>query len=232
VTISLRAAGIEAVLLDIEGTTTPIAFVHDVLFPYSRERLAGYLAAHAHDPAVHETIEALEHEIGSVDLTRIVAHLHSLIDQDRKSRPLKTLQGLIWEEGYATGALNSQVYADVPQALERWTTGGVRVGIFSSGSVLAQQLLFRHSNGGDLTRYLTWHFDTAVGAKGDRQSYERIAAAIAIAPASVLFVSDVVAELDAALEAGMVTALAVRPPAVAPSHTPYPIVTSFDQITR
>jgi enolase-phosphatase E1 len=237
VSFSLRELRLEVVLLDIEGTTTPIAFVHDVLFPYSRARVADYLAAHANDPAVAAIITELRHETetsagpddGS-DLTRVVAHVHTLIDQDRKSRPLKTLQGLIWEDGYATGALTGEVYVDVPPALERWTSNGIRVGIFSSGSVLAQQLIFRHSNAGDLTRYLTWHFDTAVGAKSDQHSYIQISQRIERPPARILFVSDVVTELESARGAGMMTALSVRSPAAPPSSSTHPVVTTFDQI--
>jgi enolase-phosphatase E1 len=231
VSISLRDAGIEAVLLDIEGTTTPIAFVHDLLFPYSRARVADYLTTHASDPTVVEIVAELQREMGAGgDLTRVVAHVHALIDQDRKSRPLKTLQGLIWEEGYRSGALKGEVYPDVPPALARWTTSGVRVGIFSSGSVLAQQQLFRHSTAGDLTPYLTWYFDTAVGAKSDQHSYTRISERISRSPASILFVSDAVAELEGAHRAGMMTALSVRGPAVPPSASTHTVLITFDQI--
>jgi enolase-phosphatase E1 len=238
VSISLRDLRLEVVLLDIEGTTTPIAFVHDVLFPYSRARVTDYLAAHSNDPAVAEIISDFRQEIGTAappdgppDLERVVTHVHALIDQDRKSRPLKTLQGLIWEEGYRSGALKGEVYADVPPALERWTTSGIGVGIFSSGSVLAQQLLFRHSTAGDLTPFLTWHFDTAVGPKGDVESYRRIAQRLDLNAPRVLFVSDVVNEVAAARESGMNVLLAVRPPAELPSASPYPSIATFDDIT-
>ena len=125
------------------------------------------------------------------------------MDRDRKSTPLKTLQGKIWEEGYQRGELVGEVFADVPPALSRWHAQGAPVGIFSSGSVLAQQLLFRHSSAGDLTPFLRWHFDTTTGKKADSDSYRRIAAAMNMTPQAIVFVSDIVAELDAARDAGL-----------------------------
>jgi len=234
----LRAAGIEVVLLDIEGTTTPIAFVHEVLFPYSRERLAAWFAARsAADPQVREILQALQREAqgsGSappLTVDAAVARLLDYIAADRKSPALKLVQGLIWESGYASGDLRSPVYDDVPPALARWTEAGLGVGIYSSGSVLAQKLLFRHSTAGDLTPWLRWHFDTAVGAKIERASYARIAEALRLVPAAVVFVSDVVRELDAARDAGMHAILCVRPPAAVPAASS-PIVQSFDEIDR
>jgi enolase-phosphatase E1 len=135
----------------------------------------------------------------------------ALMDQDSKAPALKELQGQIWEEGYRTGELVGAVFDDVRPALERWRARGIDVGIYSSGSVLAQKLLFGRSSAGDLTPLLGWHFDTAVGAKTDPESYRRIVAAIGRSPGELLFVSDVVAELDAAGSAGMQTALSVRP---------------------
>jgi enolase-phosphatase E1 len=121
------------------------------------------------------------------------------------------LQGALWEKGYQRGELVGQVFADVPRALERWRAEGVQVGIFSSGSVLAQQLLFRHSSAGDLTPFLRWYFDTTTGKKADRDSYQRIASAMDMRPESIVFLSDVVAELDAARDAGLSTRLSIRP---------------------
>ncbi len=187
------AAGIRAVLLDIEGTTTPIAFVHDVLFPYARRHLRRYVDA------------------------ATAAQYESLMDSDSKSTELKALQGQIWEEGYRGGELVGEVFADVPGAFEQWHAQGVQIGIFSSGSVLAQQLLFRHSSAGDLTKFLSWYFDTTTGAKADAGSYRRIAAAMAVPPSALVFISDVTRELDAAREAGMHTRLAVRPGNTPPS---------------
>ena len=141
------------------------------------------------------------------------------MDRDRKSGPLKALQGRIWEQGYRDGELKGEVYPDVPAAFARWTADGVRIGIFSSGSVLAQQLLFANSTAGDLSRFLSCHFDTGVGAKGEAGSYRRIVEALGVAAARILFVSDVVKELDAAREAGLRTLLCVRPPASAPTSS-------------
>jgi enolase-phosphatase E1 len=135
----------------------------------------------------------------------------ALMDQDSKTPALKELQGQIWEDGYNTGELVGAVFDDVKPALERWRQRGIDIGIFSSGSVLAQKLLFAHSSAGDLTPLLRWHFDTAIGAKADPDSYGRIAAAIGHPPGSVMFVSDIVSELESARIAGMQTALSVRP---------------------
>ena len=154
------------------------------------------------------------------------------MDRDRKSTALKSLQGLIWEEGYRGGDLLGEVFADVPAALARWRAQRIDAGIFSSGSVLAQQLLFRHSSAGDLTSLLRWHFDTTTGPKTDPESYRRIAAAMGIPAASVLFVSDIAAELDAARTAGMQTRLALRPgnrpPPLGHGHTE---IRTFDELT-
>jgi enolase-phosphatase E1 len=229
---SLRSAGIDVVLLDIEGTTTPISFVHDVLFPYARTRVGAYLAATAPaDAEIQRIIEDLRAELAADALDAdIVGYVHWLMDRDRKSGPLKSLQGRIWEEGYATGALRGEVYPDVREAFVRWTAGGCRVAIFSSGSVLAQRLLFEHSSAGDLSRLLSGYFDTAVGAKGEAGSYRRIAEGLKIPPSRVLFISDVVAELDAAREAGMQTRLCVRSPAPVPPSNTHGVVESFDAI--
>jgi enolase-phosphatase E1 len=155
----------------------------------------------------------------------------ALMDQDSKTPALKELQGHIWEDGYNTGALVGAVFEDVKPAFERWRQRGIAVGIFSSGSVLAQKLLFGHSSAGDLTPLLRWHFDTAVGAKTNPDSYSRIAASIGESPDAVLFVSDIVAELDAARAAGMQTALSVRPgnAAVAVGH-PHRSISSFEEL--
>jgi enolase-phosphatase E1 len=219
---------IQAVLLDIEGTTTPIAFVYEVLFPYVRRRLKAsveHLAAspehaavfdrlraeHAADLTAGEPVPLWADEPAAARVASILKYLEWLMDRDRKSTALKSLQGIIWEDGYRRGELVGQVFPDVPAALERWHERGIAVGIFSSGSVLAQQLLFRHSSAGDLTPRLRWHFDTTTGAKGDPESYRRIAARMGVPPGAVLFVSDVTAELDAARTAGMQTRLAIRP---------------------
>ena len=246
-TLRLAAENVDFVLLDIEGTTTPISFVHDVLFPYARARVRAYLDETAgSDAEIRRIVEDLRAELpgsgfqpaagnqkleaGSGKLEAdIVSYVHWLMDRDRKSGPLKALQGRIWEEGYATGALQGEVYPDVRDAFVRWTAGGRRIGIFSSGSVLAQRLLFGCSTAGDLSSFLSGYFDTAVGAKGDADSYRRIVAALSVHPSRTLFVSDVVKELDAARDAGLRTLLCVRPPAD-PAASTHDAVVSFDAI--
>ena len=232
-TSGLRAAGIRLVLLDIEGTTTPIAFVHEVLFPFARARIPAWFAARsASDPEVREIADGVREEAGSA-LEPVVPQLLAFMDEDRKSRPLKTLQGKIWQSGYERGELKGEVYADVPDALSRWSREGIEIGIFSSGSVLAQKLLFGHSTAGDLTPFIRWHFDTAVGPKHQSSSYARIADATGYHPPEILFVSDVDKELDAARDAGMQTRWCLRPPSAVPPATPgssHEVIRALDEI--
>jgi enolase-phosphatase E1 len=225
------------ILLDIEGTTTPIAFVTETLFPYARTHLPGYLEQHGGTPECRRAVARLHDEYEHdrergepVPPWSPPAYLAWLMDRDRKSPALKELQGRVWEEGYRNGTLVGQVFEDVPRALARWRDSGVAVGIYSSGSVRAQQWLFRRSNAGDLTPFLSWHFDTAVGAKRESGSYARIAEDVNIAAEEVLFVSDVAAELDAARDAGMRTAMIVRPGnAPQPAHD-HRTIASFDEL--
>lgn len=207
----------KAILLDIEGTTTPIAFVHDVLFTYARTHVHNYLVQHAHE--LEEDIAQLrdEHsgETGAPPLTdeleSIANYVNWLIDRDRKSKGLKSLQGKIWREGYDSGVLKAQVFDDVRPAFERWRQANLPINIFSSGSALAQQLLFAHTEDGDLTPFISNYFDTSVGAKGEAKSYRNIAETLGLPATAILFVSDIVTELEAAREAGMQTRLAIRP---------------------
>jgi enolase-phosphatase E1 len=204
------------VLLDVEGTTTPISFVSDVLFPYARSHLRAYLRAHASDPEVKSALQLLRAECatdGSAPDTveSFAEYAESLMDRDSKSTGLKMLQGLIWKVGFASGALRGEVFDDVPPALRRWREAGLRTAIYSSGSVLSQKLLFASTAFGDLTGDLHAHFDTSVGPKRDPGSYRRIARELDIEPASLLFLSDVSAELDATRAAGCQVALTVRP---------------------
>src|SRR6185369_15546567 len=224
--------GIRGILLDIEGTTTPIAFVHEVLFSYARQHVRDYLTKHFDDEDVRADIRLLHAEDAFADdLDSVVAHVNRLIDLDRKSTGLKSLQGKIWHEGYSDGTLRAQVYADVAPALTRWRAAGLNVSIFSSGSVLAQQLLFAHTDAGDLTPFINDYFDTSVGKKGEAESYRRIAAAMKLQPGEILFISDVVAELAAAREAGMKTALSIRPGnQPQDSRDQHPIIHSFDEL--
>lgn len=231
--LSLLAAGVEVVLLDIEGTTTPISFVHDRLFPYARARVATFLEQHVHSDEEIQRIVAELQEQQSEPAVDIVSFIHWLIDHDRKVGPLKALQGRIWQEGYATGELKGEVYRDVPPAFARWTGAGVRVAIFSSGSVLAQQLLFANAAAGDLSPYISAYFDTQVGAKSDPASYRRMAELLELSsPPAALFISDVVSELDAARAAGMQTRLCLRPAARPVEGSGHPIIESLDAIAR
>jgi enolase-phosphatase E1 len=204
---------IRAILLDIEGTTTPIAFVHEVLFSYARDHAKEFLASQADTDDIARLREehAADVSNGEHPPTELDAYVEWLIARDRKSTGLKSLQGKIWRQGYTDGSLKSQVYADVAPAFARWRARGLSINIFSSGSVLAQQLLFAHTNAGDLTKFIDQYFDTNVGKKGEAASYRRIAEALSLRPEEILFVSDVVAELDAANEAGMQTLLSIRP---------------------
>jgi enolase-phosphatase E1 len=239
---------ISVILLDIEGTTTPISFVADVLFAYARARVKDFLASHFSDERVRLDLVGL-YEENAADLHRglnppllrdashesqlemIVDYVHWLMDQDRKSTPLKSLQGRIWEEGYRAGELRGQVYEDVPRALERWRSQGKTICIYSSGSALAQRLLFAHTEAGDLTRFISEYFDTNTGAKRDAESYRRIAAACKHTPSEIVFISDVDAELDAARLAGLQTLLCIRPGNPPQSNAAaHPAIHTFDEI--
>ena len=236
-TISLRERGVRGVVLDIEGTTTPVSFVTETLFPYADEHLPSYLASHAGQAELEEAVRLLKQEWED-DVSRgtnppprdsaqwVIDYVRWLMRQDRKSPGLKLLQGLIWEGGYADGSLRGSVYPDVPPALSRWRQAGLVMAIYSSGSVLAQRLLFSTTVYGDLTRYIAQYFDTGVGPKREAASYEHIAAAMLLPPAELLFVSDVIAELDAAREAGMQVLHCVRDA----GHCTADAVRSFDEI--
>lgn len=189
--------------MDVEGTTTPIAFVRDVLFPFARARLPALVAGRAQDPAV---AAALADVPGDYKLATLLGWM----DADAKATPLKALQGLLWREGYASGALVGAMYPDVAPALRRWRQRGVRLYVYSSGSVEAQQLIFRHSAAGDLSGLLSGYFDTRAGPKREAASYAAIATAIGREAGSLLFLSDVAAELDAAAAAGLGTTQLVR----------------------
>ena len=208
--------GVQVVLLDIEGTTTPISFVYETLFPYARKRLRTFLALTRDDRDVSRALATLAAERdadpaagSSVDLA---TYAEQLMDRDSKSPGLKALQGLIWNVGYGSGALYGVVFDDVPAALKRWRSAGIRTAIYSSGSVLAQKLIFRTTKKfGDLTPEISAFFDTAVGPKRDAASYDTIAKQLGVEPRRILFVSDVVPELEAAARAGCQVALIVRP---------------------
>ena len=229
-TLSLRASGLDAILLDIEGTTTPLAFVHEALFPFARRALEPFVRAHVDRPEFAVVVQHLraewrndsargdqppawsgESSSGEEQISSIVRYAGWLMDRDRKASGLKELQGLIWQRGYEEGALRGDVFADVPDALRRWHDSGVTIAIYSSGSVLAQQLLFRSTPFGDLTPLIDAYFDTSVGAKRAAESYRVIAERLGKPPARCLFISDLPAELAAARAAGLRAVLSIRP---------------------
>ncbi len=234
-------------LLDIEGTTTPISFVQDELYAYARARLDSYLRAHWDDADVASVVSDLarEHRADAHEAPpwrdsdsahlreSAVSYLEWLMDRDRKSPALKTIQGWIWDAGYDASELRGQVWPDVPEALRRWTAAGRRVAIYSSGSELAQRRLFESTIYGDLTPMISAFFDTSMGPKRSPDSYRRIAEQLGGAPRRIVFISDVTAELTAAREAGMQVILAVRP-----GNTPqegmeqFRSVTSFDELQQ
>jgi enolase-phosphatase E1 len=203
---------VRAILTDIEGTTSSIAFVKDVLFPYARRALPAFLKARRNDPEVARWVDAVAAEIGAASSDACVVEvLQGWIDEDRKHTALKALQGLLWRAGYEGGEYAAHVYPDAVQALQRWHAQGVPLYVYSSGSVAAQKLFFGHSAAGNLLPLFEDHFDTEVGGKRESASYTRIAEAMGLAPEQILFLSDVVEELDAAREAGMDTVLIDRP---------------------
>jgi enolase-phosphatase E1 len=233
-------------LLDIEGTTTSVCFVHEILFPFAREHVEDFLHRNWMAPEVQRDVAGLRSEYAAdmpknaappawhagstrAEQGSAAAYVRWLVGQDRKSTPLKSLQGKIWESGYRGGQLRADVYADVPRALRRWRERGERIAIFSSGSVLAQKLLFAHTTEGDLTSLLDAYFDTTTGPKVSAESYKGIAEALAERPETVVFVSDAVTELDAAARTGVQTVLCVRE-GDPPSRGTHPVIASFDEL--
>ena len=209
---------VRVVLLDIEGTTTPIDFVYQTLFPFARAQMERFIAENFE--SISSSIDLLEVDhaaeqdgnVPSWDRSPEAAARYALwlMDQDRKATGLKSLQGLIWKAGYASGELKASLYDDVAPAMRRWKEQGKRVCIYSSGSVLAQKLLFAHTVVGDVTDLLSAYFDTTTGPKRESESYRKIAAALEVKCSEILFLSDSVPELDAASIAGCSVGLAVR----------------------
>ena len=239
------SAGIRAILLDIEGTTTPIDFVYKKLFPFASERTEDFLREHVSEPEVEDLIGQLgvanieDRTAGApawldgTDEQRLASatkYVHWLIGRDSKITPLKTLQGKIWEAGFLRDELKGEVYPDVAPAFARWKSQGRLLAIFSSGSILAQQLLFEHSTAGNLSKFLDGYFDTTTGPKRDEISYRIIAESLGITAKQFLFLSDVVAELDAARAAGMKTALSLRPGIHRPRIPVHSEIENFERI--
>jgi len=234
-----------AVLLDIEGTTTPISFVHDVLFPFARDHVRDYLIQHSKASEVQEDIAALlrEHSLDqergeqppqidkATSIDAIVVYVGWLINRDRKSPALKSLQGKIWEQGYRDGTLKAPLFDDVVPNLARLRRPGTSIAIFSSGSVLAQKLLFAHTDTGDHSDLIDQYFDTDVGSKVTSSSYSEIARRLDLLPVETIFASDVTAELAAARDAGMRTLLCLRPGNQPQSNAEqFQTIQSFSQI--
>jgi len=229
------------ILLDIEGTVSPLAFVHEVMFPYARTRLVSHLAAHWNEPAVQAAVEQMASDAGHASFAQWCSaalqpdafaadEARKLMDADVKATGLKMLQGLIWEQGFRDGALRSTLFDDVPAALQAWHAAGIDLRIYSSGSVHAQKLFFAHTEAGDLTPLFSGYYDTTIGSKREAASYTTIAADCQTTAESILFISDVVAELDAAHQAGLQTMLAIRPGNVLPSKHDHRIIRSFRDI--
>jgi enolase-phosphatase E1 len=235
----LHDHGVRLALLDIEGTTTPMSFVYDVLFPYARARLSAYLRAHASEDELRDVLATLRvewHEDARkgeqppdwalADVPAAARYLEWLMERDRKSPSLKRIQGEIWKAGFDAGELRGELFADVGPAFRRWKDSGIDIAIYSSGSILAQKLIFA-----ELLPFISAFFDTAVGPKRSADSYRRIAQDTKHPPEQILFVSDVAEELNAALDAGFQILLAVRP-GNRPVEGPETLdeISSFDEI--
>ena len=246
-TIALGSLGVGAVVLDIEGTTTPISFVYDVLFPYARTNLREFLATHgptgllaevdrnlreehAADVARGDSPPPLPADVSSGNASDLEPYAVWLMDRDRKSPGLKLLQGLIWQRGFSDGTLRGEVFPDVAPALDRWRSREIDVAIYSSGSVLAQRLIFGHTPAGDLTPRISQFFDATIGPKRAADSYRHIASELHHQPNELLFLSDVHAELSAARAAGFQALLCVRPGNPEPAREDEKIIESFDDI--
>lgn len=243
--LSSDSAEIQAILLDIEGTTTPIDFVYKTLFPFASARAEDFLRRQLQDPEIADLVEQLaEANAGDRALgapawadgtedelvTSANKYVQWLIGRDGKITPLKALQGKIWEEGYLRNELKGEVYPDVAPAFVRWKSQHRMLAIFSSGSILAQQLLFAHSTAGDLSKFVESYFDTTTGPKRDEISYRIIAESMGIAAKHFLFLSDVAAELDAARAAGMKTVLSLRPGIHRPRIAVHPEIRDFTEV--
>jgi len=202
---------IRAILTDIEGTTSSISFVKDVLFPYARRALPRFIATRGKEPAVRKWLDAVATENGGMCQDEMIVEvLQGWIDEDRKHTALKALQGMIWADGYRSVDFTAHIYPDAAKSLRDWHDAGLPLYVYSSGSVPAQRLFFGHSDAGDLTTLFSGWYDTEMGGKREAQSYRNIVESIGIPAGEILFLSDVVEELDAAREAGLQTVLIDR----------------------
>ncbi len=222
---------IKAIVTDIEGTTSSLSFVKEVLFPYSQKHIAEFVRHRAQDPAVRRELEEVRRLSGkNLSETEVIEQLIRWIQEDKKITPLKSLQGMIWEDGYQKDDFKGHMYEDAVRHLRKWKEAGIRLYVFSSGSVQAQKLLFAHTEYGDLTPLFSGYFDTTIGNKREADSYRHIAEAIGTPPADILFLSDIKEELDAARAAGMHVTGLVRDGAIDPQAS-HRQARSFDQIT-
>lgn len=225
-----------AIVTDIEGTTSSIRFVKDILFVYAEQFLPDFVRKHKEERDVARQLRAISDNTGIPlkDTDAIIAQLRQWMREDSKNTELKALQGMVWELGYQRGEYQAHIYPDVPDKLREWLDDGINLYVYSSGSEKAQRLFFRYSNFGDLRLLFAGYFDTTIGAKRDVESYYKLAEQVALAPDDMLFLSDIEEELDAAAEAGMRTTWVIRPQesSVDPAKvkSKHPIVTSFDEI--
>lgn len=224
---------IKAILTDIEGTTSAVSFVFEVLFPYAAKHLPEFVRQHAGRADVAQQIAAVRQESSEpgADVERVIEILLGWIAEDRKATPLKALQGMVWEQGYQAGQLKGHVYPDAVAALKQWHEAGYQLFVYSSGSIQAQKLIFGCSQAGDLSPLFSGYFDTTSGPKREAQSYERITQAIGCAPQQILFLSDIVEELDAARLAGMATCGLVRDGGTLAGHLNVATFTQIDPAT-
>ena len=221
---------ISAIVTDIEGTTSSISFVHDVLFPYASRELPGFVRSGHTEPEVAKLLDDVRQEAGEIDATigRVIEILLGWIKDDRKATSLKALQGHIWRRGYENGDFTGHLYDDAVAGLRRWAAIPIRLYVYSSGSVGAQKLLFGHSDAGDLQSLFDGYFDTRIGHKREAGSYRKITTDIDLPANRILFLSDIAEELDAAAEAGMRTIQLVRQDdVIVGSHR---VAQSFDEV--
>jgi enolase-phosphatase E1 len=220
---------IQVVLCDIEGTTSSLSFVQDVLFPLSYDRMEGFINQNWSSDLIRQEIQQIKSKTGNADPDEVIKTLRSWIKEDRKESPLKSIQGKIWKDAFESGKIQGHVYQDVPRNFRKWGNSGIRICIFSSGSIEAQKLLFRYSEAGDLSQFISAYFDTTTGPKKESSSYKTIATELSLPAADILFLSDIQSELDAARTAGMQTTQMLRQ-GVTPNSSSHQTVASFDEI--
>ena len=227
-----------AIVTDIEGTTSSIRFVKDILFIYAEQFLPDFVRKHKEERDVVRQLRSLSDNTGIPlkNTEALIEHLVKSMREDSKGTELKALQGMVWEMGYQRGEFQAHIYPDVPGKLQEWLDAGINLYVYSSGSEKAQRLFFRYSVSGDLRLMFSGYFDTTIGPKQEKQSYQNLAEWVALPPQDILFLSDLEAELDAAAAVGFKTVWVVRPqesaiePEIARKRGKHPVVTSFAEI--